>query len=132
MKIELEHIAPYLPYGLNCKTETALHFPNGSYMKNSNYTLTIGNLSDIIDNYSIGVIKPILRPLSDLTEEIVVNGDDFIPKNKMTRLTRQAIEHNGFDDWRWFSYMDIEKLISWHFDIFGLIDKGLAINKNEL
>lgn len=29
-------------------------------------------------------------------------------------------------------YWIIEKLLSWHFDIFGLIDKGLAVDINKL
>lgn len=29
-------------------------------------------------------------------------------------------------------YNDIVKLFEWHFDVFGLIDKGLALNLNDL
>ena len=30
------------------------------------------------------------------------------------------------------NYWKIEKLFEWHFDVFGLIEKGLAINVNDL
>jgi len=26
----------------------------------------------------------------------------------------------------------MQKLFEWHFDVFGLIEKGLALNKNEV
>jgi hypothetical protein len=34
-----------------------------------------------------------------------------------------------FDD---VDYWIVEKLIEWHFDVFGLIKKGLAIDVNNL
>ena len=33
---------------------------------------------------------------------------------------------------KYLMHLDFEKLVSWHFDVFGLIEAGLAINKNTL
>lgn len=74
-------------------------------------------------------IKPILRPLSDLTKEIEIEGKKFVPSD--------IIDSNCL---RWLLVSDISeiklhtynKLLEWHFDVFGLIGKGLAINMNTL
>ena len=35
-------------------------------------------------------------------------------------------------DYKWMYYHQIVKLFEWHFDVFGLIEKGLAVNYNEV
>ena len=96
------------------------------------------------DDVYLDEVKPILRPLSDLTKEIEVNGERFVPiewlnKNKSVKLikvinTQGDIEvFNGkTSNWRFFEYCVIEKLFEWHFDVFGLIEAGLAIDINTL
>ncbi len=118
-KLELKHLAPYLPYGLK-----------------------FGNTeNDIIVEMkarSIGVIcantelyKPIFRPLSDLTKKIEHNGDKFVAMEKLfgekTPQWGATIKHLGMPG-HW-EYHHIEKLFEWHFDVFGLIEAGLAIEK---
>ena len=39
---------------------------------------------------------------------------------------------NGFIHYKAVKYGIIERLLEWHFDIFGLIEKGLAIDINTL
>ena len=90
-------------------------------LKHHKTTDTYWNIKDIL-NY-----KPILRPLSDLTK---VNGfslSDMISHDY----------HNPF--WlpenfevKYLMHLDFEKLVSWHFDVFGLIEKGLAIDINTI
>jgi hypothetical protein len=67
MKLELKHLAGYLTYGLK-----VINIQN-----NKEFKLEINFLSYFIKN--IEIYKPILRPLSDLTKEIEVNGEKFIP-----------------------------------------------------
>ena len=91
----------------------------------------------------INFLKPIRRPLSGLIKEIEHNGKKFVP---MLLLFPQSVkEENDFevygtipDYWKvlmkinvknW-DYWQVHKLISWHFDINGLIEAGLAIDKN--
>jgi hypothetical protein len=99
-------------------------------------------------------VKPILRPLSMLDKEIEVNGEKFIPIYKFWQLAGyelgrgQYIEsypnyiktsHLGIaiefkiniSDILSSNYNVVEKLCEWHFDIFGLIDAGLAIEMED-
>ena len=77
----------------------------------------------------------ILRPLSDLTKEIEHKGERFVPIEKLRDM--------GFyigEDWIIENFSNITnsafefvlKLIEWHFDIAGLIEKGEAIDVNTL
>ncbi len=121
-KLKLEYLAPYLPYGLKVSKIHTLHARQG-----------IGNIYHVIDAVNEGKLqyRPILRPLSDLTKEIDHNGERFVPQSKMSHL-----------DLEWLitsknlimktNYEDVLKLLEWNFDVFGLIDQGLAIDINKL
>ena len=89
----------------------------------------IGGASRYFNKY-----KSILYPLSNLTKEIEHNGEKFIPT-----IIISKIMSNG--DWLLICskvninnlpYYIVEKLIEWHFDIAGLIEKGEAIDVNTL
>ena len=126
MKLELKHLAPYLPYDLECKVWKPAHIHNNKVVK------LVGLINKDCgcftqNNYYYDEFKPILRPLSDLTK---VNGfslSDMISHGY----------HNPF--WLpenfnviYLMHLDFEKLVSWHFDVFGLIEKGLAIDINTI
>lgn len=128
MKLELKHIAPYLPYGVKylnthedfIEKEGIIHIDSiGSILK-----------------YEF--LKPILRPLSDLTEEIEVNGEKFVPRNKMGLI--HDVSGNNILNYRTgeridilsLPYYQIQYLFKWHFDVFGLIPQGLAIDINTI
>lgn len=65
MKLELKHIAPYLPYEVN------VEFNRKIYPKKREYqVLTINTLRLCEEAPSKFSIKPLLRPLSDLYKEI--------------------------------------------------------------
>lgn len=136
MKLELKHIAPYLPYGLRIKGEThgdieeLTGLSGGCVMINGN----IKAWCDIFD------VKPILRPLSDLTNEIEHNGEKFVPieyledKYYTIDLHKQCMRLLEEEGENWINqtdYMLIDYLFEWHFDVFGLIDNNLAININQ-
>lgn len=93
----------------------------------------------------LGSIKPILRPLSDLTREITHDGETFVPvewfeigddENECPEYTSGNItliedlckvaEHNNTHDLQFMPYGVIQKLVEWHFDVFGLLGRGLA------
>lgn len=80
MKLELKHLAGYLPYGLKIQLLKREVFTKricaGSTDKG---ILRIGDDGHHRWEESFDNIKPILRPLSDLTKEIEVNGEKFIP-----------------------------------------------------
>ena len=108
-KLELKHLAPYLPYGLKFYWEDL----KGNI--NKPWSLTINSIDFALENQN----KPILRPLSDLiNNEFEKELGHFTPDFKF-----------NLDD---TEYKFIEKMLKLHFDVFGLIEKGLAIDKNKL
>ena len=142
MKLGLKHLAPYLPYGLKIQGLTHGEIAEMSAVNENNVNIngrdfTYGWWADIFD------IKPILRPLSDLTKEIEHDGNTFTPMTRFAELDGDAyFYHIGFlndmnRNWayiigkfpHWFVY---KYIIKWHFDVFGLIDAGLAIDINTL
>lgn len=150
MKLELKHLAPYLPYGLKAEMLAyekdyvgkqydeiiGLH----EWSKNKDWVcLTAGGSKPSFDT-----IKPILRPLSDLTKEIEVNGEKFVPYDYFY----DDSENDWFDGNVWMNYMFegnieksdidfipyyiIQKLFEWHFDVFELIENRLAVDINTI
>ena len=121
MELELKHLAPYLPYGLeiinnvNKKRELTIYYLN--YWKESGVEL-----------------KPILRPLSDLTKEIKHDGDKFTPCTDYYYIKDELEELSALDSSyiRYTRYNVVKVLFELHFDFFGLIEKGLAIDINTL
>jgi hypothetical protein len=85
--------------------------------------------------------KPILRPLSDMTEEEFreifnpiqpkdVADEDF--KDAMQNLIENGIDAFDFDGMSAQTVFELtRKLLSKHFDLFGLIEAGLAIDKTK-
>jgi hypothetical protein len=129
MKLELKHLAGYLPYGLNCvkgivRTKITAVSLDSKFLFVNRY---LGSREK--DMISIEDIKPILRPLSDLTKEIDVNGDKFVPSTLGLNL---PLENLISEEILKLKYNTVQKLLEWHFDIYGLIEKGLAIDINTL
>jgi hypothetical protein len=131
MKLELKHLASYLPHNLSIIIDdNAIRDMVG--LDFDTYTLWVKyerKHNDIGGAVPINRVKPLLRPLSDLTKEIEVNGEKFVPIEILSAYSTESellhdIKH-GF-----ISVIFGDVLISWHFDIFGLIDAGLAIDIN--
>jgi hypothetical protein len=103
--------------------------------------------------------KPALHPLSDLTKEIEHNGEKFVPIVKLAQIMYPNLEWrlceglyyatvgNAYCTFEYDSGYEcflmnnsaqmpqivcLLKLIEWHFDIAGLIEKGEAIDVNTL
>lgn len=149
-KLTLEHLAPYLPYGIKMifegKGGRSITLTGITDQGKYGITITGGEGSMWLNG---GGFKPILRPLSDLTKPLKdKNGNTFI----LAKVLWSVSEHqeDTFDDfgiipeywemsikslksdYRNMDYGDIEKMIFYHFDVFGLLDSGLAININDL
>jgi len=73
------------------------------------------------EKYEDRIIKPILRPLSDMTEEeqSEVNFRDI---NAAWAYTNEEV----------WSFEQVRYLLSKHFDLFGLIESGLAIDSTTI
>jgi len=128
MKLELKHLCAYLPY-------------NVSIIINSDNVATIvpENITFILNNQE--KCKLPLRPMSDITKEIWINGKKFVPMRYFFELYGGGYySYESFCTHEKFTitenssiyFEDAQKLIEWHFDIFGLIDAGLAININDI
>lgn len=91
-KLQLKQLAGYLPYGLKMKRNGFI----GELL-----TLRQPKENSLVDYYEFQVscsdwwennvddlnpYKPLLRPLSDLTKEIEVNGEKFVPIEKLREL----------------------------------------------
>ncbi len=123
-RLTIKELAPYLPYGLK-----VIGFNNYIY-KDMVCELTDRNLWTHIENQS----KPLLRPLSSLTEEIEHNGESFVPYDVLRDMELKdmklhsdgclTINHRNIQN---CEYWRMEKLLEWYFDVFGLIDRGLAL-----
>ena len=131
-KLEFKHLAAYLPYRLDCAIiDGSVDNCDGVEMVGINIDYVTLDASNKFD-YNFNEIAPILHPLSDLTKEIEIGGERFTPISKLTPRSRDDYEYSKNPCLSWWAYMDIELLLSWHFDIFDLIDSDLAIDINKL
>jgi hypothetical protein len=79
-----------------------------------------------------------LLNLSDLTKEIEHNGEKFVPIEFLSQYPSLKLEDECksiMSDNRWLnhcSYFLVSYLFEWHFDVFGLIEDGLAIDLNTI
>ena len=154
MKLELKHLAPYLPYGLNCYGQGEV-VEGTEYDENpipklltiigmdSNWITVDGIRKTVDESIMIEDCIPILRPLSDLTKEIEVNGEKFVPIEWLSKKyicfkikwieEDKLFEINGeLGSASYLPNFIHRRLIEWHFDVFGLIEKNLAIDINPL
>jgi hypothetical protein len=135
-KLEIEHVAPYLPYGLKIVNGKESDLVTG--IDTNRVFSTYRGI--YYNTYLLDDITPILRPLSDLTKEIEVNGEKFVPIDKL--IDDLGLKMGGLSKFgmhmciiRYYKNVDywaIQKLFEWHFDLFGLIDTGLAVDINKI
>lgn len=187
--LTLEHLAPYIPYGLTVFSKVT----KSTYelIGLSKYELMIADRDSFNGWYAINNFKPIFRPLSDLAKEIEHKGEMFIPiielyKNSAEYYNSKDLDYEFIDSWSAkgnilkvyhnrdkdeyteFVYSNLsfrkdtrfekgsynfgmylphpivsddkihniyllqQLLFKWHFDVFGLIEKGLAVDINTI
>jgi len=116
MKLELKHLAPYLPYRLkyldwDCEQFTLF----GLELSQNAISANAGKID-------FEFITPILSPLSDLTtEETMLFTDSF----------RMYYRNEKFNPYM-LLYKDFELACKMHLDIFKLIPEGLAIDMHTI
>ena len=130
-----EFLAMSLPYGLHCIVSgdatfkiLSLHFENINLVRihktgYRDFPMTIPH------------IKPILRPLSDLTKPIEHNGEKFVPIERIAYsygYEIQIFRNKLLKPIMCEQFNIVLQLIKWHFDIALLIEKGEAIDVNTL
>ena len=140
MKLELkkEEIIPYLPFDLKVMDlyDSKESFFVGYSINHTEPLKVSVYRNELSTGRLLSEIKPILRPLSDL-----IKGTDKIDYEAELEelfghleLTNRGAFHFVLDGWTtWKDYHKvISKLFEWHFDVFGLIEKGLAIDINTI
>ena len=145
-ELTLTDIAGYLPYGLYCW-----------YGENIKPALMIGITDYRIPIFKVGR-KPILRPMSDLCEEITErgynDGKPFVPLVEFAKVRYPYLTSRRFiTDTKYFecaendasgwekmyelelesmSVDELDLLHRLHLDYRGLIDAGLAVSVHDL
>lgn len=111
-KLSIKDISPYLPYRLKIETKDG-------------HILILKGSS--IDNVVTSQCKPLLKPLSDWHK--IEDGTQFL-----SPYFHDLEDMNGGISENITSalYSDIQLLLVNHYDVFGLIPAGLAIDINTL
>ena len=135
-KLEVKHLATYLPYGIKVTS------PKWERDYRLHYDSHILNAVTIFDVISTPEAKLKLRPLLHITKEIEYKGKKFIPFIELSETYKKDLNFDDHDPKKIVNQSIIlmkqygyghcqtwvfEKLCEWHFDVFGLIDKGLAV-----
>ena len=136
MKLEVKHLAGYLPYELDTKylLSKVVNIPRFKDELRDK-KLTAANCDFVLQ-----FCKPILYPLSDLTkyidnfcfEEWVQESSCPEEYEQYTRCIYETFDDGELVDLHYLSYRIIKKMYEYHFDVYRLIDAGLAIDINKL
>jgi hypothetical protein len=135
--LTIEHLAAYLPYGLMGISNNDTIFRLGLSYNMRGQGIEDRDIATFINSR----IKPILYPLSSLTETIWFEGKEICPiewleETYYTLSIHKECERLLEDDgYKWINHMShllVIHLLRWRVDIFDLIPKGLAVDVNTL
>lgn len=151
MRLELKHIVPYLPYGLEALVlDSRFGIGHPFLDKITGVYEDLVTFNDSPDWYfdsdeNDTVIKPILRPLSDLFKLIDWdnNNEPYMIGYKygVEKVKEDGVEFYADEYYADYAespkcYIDITSfnwwLFEYHFDVFGLIEQNLAIDINTI
>ena len=131
----IKYLAPYLPYDVLIASP---EFKSGS---RALVTLRGQHIKD--SGLSDSLYKLVLRPIADITKNQDINGEKFSPLVKLAfefNLSMYQFEGGKFYCKNYGKFIEpvelpyavVERLAAWHFDIFGLIPQGEAVDLNTL
>ena len=134
MKLELKHLAGYLPYGLVFRydSEPSEYLMLGLTKESIKLDEATEDLKPCWVGYN-DYYKPILRPLSDLGKKHIdymwfeLLGIDNEIFDKLEFIEKCELYQIDF-----LPIIVYEYLLKNHFDVHNLIEKDLAININDL
>lgn len=129
--LTIEHLAACLPYDVGAKWNKypRKRFKLQGVLYGKPWLI---DSSSCTEKAQIHDIKLILRPISQLTVPITHNGETFEPymKLKWAKEYADRVVSGEYPVLTECVYSDVCKLIEWHFDVFGLIETGLAVAMN--
>lgn len=143
MELEVKHLAPYLPYGLKLQYVVREKVEQTGIMKSISHNEdethpTRVSISAMYNEEHIWMFKPILKPLSKLSNEELIPIGLFIRDIEKHKATYKDNIFAVEDAKAWIrtgmkpvlSLLQVqgimEHLYSVHADIYKLIDAGLA------
>ena len=124
----LKDLCERLPYGVKISVNNNIESLQG-----------INVLDNVVEygsflSSNIEEVKPYLFPLSSMTEEQLFEVQEIIGKNEIK--IEEGFLHIVDSNRNTIAYLEILALLEWfyknHFDINGLIEKGLAIDATGL
>lgn len=146
MKLELKHLAPYLPYGL---TGLWINGKNRIYKVTNICVAGDGNISlghSLKTRYKheinrpLSEFKPLLIPMSEFKHQDLVNISEYLygqerdwfPNgiNAAINMLQSNLNQHNYDVTKLPYFIAIDFFYR-HFDVFSLIPAGLALNKLE-
>lgn len=138
-KLTLKDLSVYLPYKLKMIFEKSGRIIELTGICETDYGNLIYETSDKDYGSALFNFKPILVPLSDLTQEELIQGKfnshiDYLTHELQNPANKTRLGAYGKPLWRveHAPYEMIEYLFSKHYDVFGLIDKKLAISIHDI
>ena len=120
----LEHLAPYLPYGLRLVARNVL----SDTPKRIFSELSSMNIMSLVENDTL--YKPILRPLSDFYD---INAPAFIDTN--FDISTQLVLVDLCSKKQHYSsvrYSDMQEFLREHIDVFNFIEQDLAVSIHDV
>jgi hypothetical protein len=119
--MDSKNIKDYLHFYLGC--ECIINWENPEYEENGKVCkLDSLRIYEMLTEYPEAICKPILRPLSDMTEEeekeMIASQDDV----RLEGYPQILLKTDSGETFRW--------MLSKGFDLFGLHDAGLCLYKN--
>lgn len=131
----LEYVAPYLPYGVKWKLLGQTSLLTMSGLTYETLYIEEGAALNITPKKEFNsYLRLILRPLPDLTKPCLEG--DRVPINELYDMFGQKLMLDEFNRLvcpiTCEPFIIVKQLYRWHFDIYGLIEKGYAIDINTL
>lgn len=129
----LQYLTSYLKHKVRYLQKFQLSSTNIFELKNFN---DIDKLTSNDTNSKI-----LVRPMEDFNKEINHNNEKFIPRERIVKefnmsvlelcMIAENITNHQFI-LRTVSWLVVDKLLEWHFDVFDLINQNYAKNLNEI
>lgn len=121
----LEAMSLYLPYELKCNVDGQIVrldaiYADGTYV-----------FHDLVESENgFNSVKPILKPMEYLNDsyvsELAQMVVDFDSNYDLGYATKLIVQYKTKPTK--MPYILFKKLIEWHFDVFGLIERGLSVS----
>jgi hypothetical protein len=123
MELEIKHLTPYLPYSLRLQYIVRENVVREGVMRSITFYESETHPARVsIDHYNeehIWMFRPLLKPMSLLTIEEAGRHMKLFIESDLDFIIGSPLSCH---------YEELEYLYSQHYDVFGLIEKGLGVS----